>query len=118
MIATHSLNSSLWTWALLLTLVLSFQGPGVSGWNGPRVGLHKGQWQRLVQVNEVREALESRDLFPVDVVVHPVSILNHKAEHGNHVLGYVPHRDEQCAPRTVRAPGVVPLHIGFFGRNV
>jgi hypothetical protein len=42
----------------------------------------------------MREAPEPRDLLPVDVIVHPVSVLDHEAEDGDHMLGYVPHRDE------------------------
>src|SRR5919205_1993872 len=54
----------------------------------------------------------------VDVVVDDVAVLEHKAEDGDHVLGYVPNGDQQSAPRAVGAPGVVPLHVGFFGRDV
>jgi hypothetical protein len=66
----------------------------------------------------VPEALEPWDLLPVDVVIHHVAVLDHEAEDGDHVLGDVAYGDQQRAPRTVSTPGVVSLHVGFFGRDV
>ena len=66
----------------------------------------------------MREALETRDLLSVDVVVEGISVLDHEAEDGDHVLGQVAHRDEQRASRAVGAPGVVPFHVGLFGGDV
>jgi hypothetical protein len=66
----------------------------------------------------VREAFEPRYSLPVDVVVDHVPVLEQETEDGDHVLGDVAYRDEQRAPRAVGAPGVVPLHVGLFGRDV
>ena len=43
-------------------------GRELGGALGDRVRLHEPQRQELVQVHQVREALEARDLLPVDVV--------------------------------------------------
>jgi hypothetical protein len=66
----------------------------------------------------VREAFEPRYSLPVDVVVDNVAVLYQEAKDGDHVLGDVPYRDQQRAPRAVGAPGIVPLHVGLFGWDV
>jgi hypothetical protein len=93
-------------------------GGELGGGLGQRVLLGEGQRERRIDVHQVAEPLETRDLPAGDVVEDRVPVLGEEAEDRQHVLGDVRHRDHEQRPGHVDAPGVVPLQVRLLGRQV